>query len=96
MATIEITPEQMIAKAKEIKGKMEEWDGCVNQIYTSYAELDAMFEGEANKAFTTRFNEDRQKFYKLSRLMEEYQNAIIDIANTYISTDNEAMAAARK
>ena len=96
MATMEITPEQMISIAKEIKIKMGDWESCVNQVYSLYAELDAMFEGSANKEFTKRFTEDSAKFKKLFSLMESYQQAIIDMANDYKSADNEAAAIARK
>ena len=90
MATIEVTPGMMISIAGEIKQKMEEWDTCVTRIYQYCQELDAMWEGDANKAFNTVMEEDRQKFTNLSSMMMEYQNAVIDMANAYIKQEEEA------
>lgn len=90
MATMEITPSMMISIANDIKGKMEEWNACVQQIYTLHAEMDAMWEGAANDAFNAMFAEDKQKFTKLYQMMNEYQSAIITIANEYKSADQTA------
>lgn len=90
MATMEITPSMMISIANDIKGKLEEWNACVQQIYTLHTELDAMWEGAANDAFNALFAEDKQKFTKLYQMMNEYQAAIITMANDYKRADEEA------
>ena len=96
MSRMEITPSMMISIANDIKGKMEEWDGCVTQIYQLHTEMNAMWDGAANDAFNTLFEEDRQKFLKLSAMMVEYQNALITIANDYTTMENEAKAIVSK
>lgn len=87
MATMEIRPEEMISLASDIKGKIEEWDANVNQIYQAETELMATCEGETATAFKTRFEKDHQEFNKLSQVMMEYQQAIIDLANKYKGFD---------
>lgn len=87
MATMEIRPEEMISLASDIKGKIEEWDANVNQIYQAETELMATCEGEMATAFKTRFEKDRQEFTKLSQVMTEYQQAIITLANKYKEMD---------
>lgn len=92
MARMEVTPSMMLTIADEIKGKMEDWDSHVTKIYQLYTEMAAMWEGKAIDAFKVLFEEDRQKFGRLSAMMAEYQNAIIDMAKTYDNGEDEAKA----
>lgn len=92
MARMEVTPSMMISIANDIKGKMEEWDSHVAKIYQLYTEMAAMWEGPSIDAFKTLFEEDRQKFARLSSMMAEYQNAVIAMADEYSRTEDEAKA----
>ncbi len=92
MATMDITTSQMRSIASDIKRQMESWDATVEKIYALNAELDATWEGEGKAEFNKLFAEDRVKFQNLSAMMEEYQNAILIIANNYDQGDAEAKA----
>ena len=92
MASMEITPSMMNQIAMDIRTKIDEWRSNVKQIYQLQAELDAMWEGNASDEFSRQFQEDQPKFENLARMMDEYQQAIISIADNYVQGDSEAKA----
>jgi len=92
MANMEITPSMMNQVASDIKNKIEEWRSAVKQIYQLQAELDAMWDGVAIEEFKRMFAEDQPKYEKLARMMDEYQEALVTMANNYVQGDNEAKA----
>lgn len=92
MASMEITPGMMNQVAADIKVKISEWRNAVKQIYQLQAELDAMWEGAAIEEFKKMFLEDQPKYERLAAMMDEYQEALITMANNYVQGDNEAKA----
>lgn len=92
MASMEITPSMMNQVATELKNKTGEWRAAVKQIYQLQAELDAMWEGVAIEEFKRMFAEDQPKYEKLGQMMDEYQEALVTMANNYGQGDNEAKA----
>lgn len=90
MSSMEITPSMMVSIAGDIKKKMEEWESNVTKIYQLHAELDAMWDGNANAEFNRMFEEDRQKFTRLSAMMDEYQSMILAAASNYTAGEEEA------
>jgi len=83
MAEIKVTTEGMRSAANDFTAKMGEWEGLVNQIWSLLAELDAMWEGDANEAFNALIAEDKPKFERLYAMMETYKNAITTAAQKY-------------
>ena len=92
MASMEITPSMMTQVAADIKTKIEQWRAAVKQIYQLQAELDAMWDGAAIEEFKRMFAEDHPKYERLARMMDEYQEALVTMANNYVQGDNEAKA----
>lgn len=92
MANMEITPSMMNQVASDIKTKIDEWNAAVKQIYQLQAELDNMWDGAANEEFKKMFAEDQPKYERLTKMMNEYQEALIVMANNYVQGDNEAKA----
>ena len=90
MASMEITPSMMNQVAMDIRTKIDEWRSTVKQIYQLQAELDAMWEGNASDEFNRQFQEDQPKFDNLARMMDEYHQAIVTIADNYVQGDTEA------
>lgn len=90
MASMEITPSMMNQVAMDIRTKIDEWRSTVKQIYQLQVELDAMWEGNASDEFNRQFQEDQPKFDNLARMMDEYQQAIVTIADNYVQGDTEA------
>lgn len=83
MAEIKVTTEGMRGAANDFSAKMSEWESMVNQIWSLLAELDAMWDGEANEAFNALIAEDKPKFERLYAMMETYKDAIATAAQKY-------------
>lgn len=86
----EMRPSDMEQVARDIASKIQEWQASVNKLYQLHAEMDAMWEGDANEAFNKQFAEDKPKYNNLGNLMEEYKNEIIKAANIMDNADREA------
>lgn len=89
MAQTLVTPETMISLANGVEEKIGDWNQAVTKIYQLASEMDAMWDGTANDAFNTRFNNDKQKFEQLSTIMSEYAAAIKTAAQNYMTTEEE-------
>ena len=89
MAQTLVTPETMITLANGVEEKIADWNQAVTKIYQLAQEMDAMWDGTANDAFNTRFDEDRTKFEQLSTIMSEYATAIKTAAQNYMTTEEE-------
>ena len=83
MAEIKVTTEGMRNAANDFAAKMGEWEGLVNMIWIALAELDAMWDGDANESFNALIAEDKPKFEKLYAMMEVYKDAITVAAQKY-------------
>lgn len=84
-----VIPEEMMSKAQNINAKIEEWNQKVNNIYRLQAELDGMWDGNANDTFNAQWNEDRTKYNNLTQVMQEYCRAINNAAQLYSEREQE-------
>ena len=90
MAQTLVTPETMVTLANGVDDKIGDWNTAVQTIYRLAAEMDGMWDGDANDAFNARFDENRPKFERLSNVMAEYTNAIKQAAQNYMNGEQEA------
>lgn len=90
MPKFEITPEQMVQIANDLKTKIEEWNTSVKMIYSYHQQLEGSFEGTAKAAWDKRMEEDLPKYNKLSEIMAEYAVSINQSAVNYNKADAEA------
>lgn len=90
MAQTLVTPETMITLAGGVEDKIGDWNQAVQTIYKLAAEMDAMWDGDANNAFNARFDDDKTKFQRLSTVMSEYSSAIRTAAQNYMNGEAEA------
>ena len=84
-----VIPEEMMSKAQNINAKIEEWNQKVNNIYRLQAELDGMWDGNANDTFNAQWNEDRTKYNNLTQVMQEYCQAVNNAAQLYAEREQE-------
>lgn len=96
MAQIEVRPEEMKRISSEINNLIEEYQQSVNRLYQLNAEMDALWDGDANNAFNDSFNNDKPKFMNLINMMNEYNQALTVIANNYEDTELKNAETARK
>ena len=86
-----VIPEEMMNKAQSISTKIEEWNQKVNNIYKLQAELDGMWDGNANDTFNAQWNEDRTKYNTLTQVMQEYCQAVVKAAQLYAEREQEVV-----
>ncbi len=86
-----VIPEEMMSKAQSISTKIEEWNQKVNNIYKLQAELDGMWDGNANDTFNAQWNEDRTKYNTLTQVMQEYCQAVVKAAQLYAEREQEVV-----
>lgn len=89
MAEIRVSTEGMRNAANDFEARMSDWKAMVDNIWGLLAELDAMWDGDANTAFNALVDEDKPKFERLYSMMEEYKNAINTAAQKYDATEEE-------
>ena len=89
MGEIRVSTEGMRNAANDFEARMSDWKAMVDNIWGLLAELDAMWDGDANTAFNALVDEDKPKFERLYSMMEEYKNAINTAAQKYDATEEE-------
>lgn len=90
-----VQPEEMRKYADKLNGLIEDWDSCVDDIYTLQEELDSMWSGDANDQFNKNWAEYRVKFKELQAQLEAYYAAIPAAASGYVQADDTARDAIR-
>ncbi|MBQ3178575.1 MAG: WXG100 family type VII secretion target [Clostridia bacterium] len=89
MAKIELSTEMMRQAANDFAAKIADWNGMKDEIWTLLADLDAMWDGDANEAFNALIAEDEPKFTRLLEMMETYKDAINTAAQKYDEGEGE-------
>lgn len=89
MAKIELSTENMRQAASDFAVKIEAWSSLKDEIWALLADLDAMWDGDANNAFNALIAEDEPKFTRLLEMMETYKEAINTAAAKYDEGENE-------
>jgi WXG100 family type VII secretion target len=80
----------MTTIANQLSDLVADWKTSTDTLYTTYDELDSMWDGDANDAFNAKFiNEDKDKYNKLAQAMEEYVEVIRQAVETYRTAEEE-------
>lgn len=86
---IRVNTDNMRSTATVFQEKINDWNSLVQQLWSLMEELDAMWDGDANEAFTALVTEDKPKFERLAQMMETYKTAIDTAASKYDSGEAE-------
>ncbi|MCD7800106.1 MAG: WXG100 family type VII secretion target [Ruminococcus sp.] len=90
MATFSYDLDAMSNIANQLTDLVQEWDVSKESLYTIYEELDAMWDGHANDNFNEKFvTEDKQKYQKLSEVMNTYINLVKKAIERYTNAEEE-------
>ena len=68
---------------------------AVSQLSDSEASLAQMWEGEAQKAFRTAFNQDREQFEAFAQGIDKYVQALREAVSQYESAENKNVGIAK-
>lgn len=88
MAIIQVTPDMLKTKAKEVKAIKTNHDNIVNQITSLVRNLNSQWKGAAQDTFLARYNEFNDTTFKaFSQMLEGYANLMITAAEELDSQD---------
>lgn len=90
MAEIKVTPQQLKQKADTLEGLNQKFRSEVEKMVGYESELASMWEGEAQKAFRTAFNNDRSKMDQFAQNIDRYVLALREDAQRYETAENAA------
>lgn len=89
MATIQVTPEMLRAKAGEVRKIKGEHDTTVNQITTLVHNLNSQWKGAAQDTFLSRYDNFKSTtFVTFSNMLEGYAQLMDKAANELETQDS--------
>lgn len=97
MAFFQVTSSQLRSKAGKIMDLNSQFKAKAAQLGEQEASLGSMWEGMAKDAFHQAFLRDRQQMDVFYRLIEQYVQALLEIAARYEQAEarNREIASAR-
>lgn len=97
MAELKVTPSQLKSKASEFKGKANKVRSTTDQMLNEIKTINgSSWAGDASEAYKKQFAKLENDMNDMYKMIMEYSNDLIDIANQYETTEkaNEAVAQA--
>lgn len=83
MPMFRVTSRMLRQKAQELQQLNSQFKNYVGGLVSQEASLATMWEGEAQKAFRTAFNNDRQQFDQFHEGIKQYIQALLNAAEQY-------------
>lgn len=97
MAMFQVTASQLRSAAGQIQDLNRQFKAKEGELSEQEAALGSMWEGQAKDAFHQAFERDRQQMDAFYQLMNQYIQALLEIAARYEQAEekNRQIAAAR-
>ena len=97
MSTFEVTTSEMKRVISDLTADNSEFKSRVSELQELQQELTAEWQGDANTAFNTAFNNDKSQWDTFASLIEQYIQALQSIMETYEQAEatNRETAATR-
>lgn len=83
MAMIQVTSQKLRSTAESLQGLNEQFKGKAEQLTGKEQALCQMWEGQAKNAFHTAFGRDSQQMETFHKLIGQYVQALLEIAQHY-------------
>ena len=80
---IRVDTAQVKNVVRVFENTIQEWDSQKTAIWKALAELDAMWDGDANTEFNALTAEDEPKFTQLSEVLKAFKEALNQAAVDY-------------
>jgi WXG100 family type VII secretion target len=87
---------QMSNVAKSVEDINARYDQSVSKLYDLGAQVDSMWEGDASKTFKAQFDDDRERFMALNKMLTQYVETLRQDIATYHKAEEDAIEAVRK
>lgn len=95
MAQYEVTSAQLIQAKNDLNSYNEQFIQRVSDLEGKQQELKSMWQGDANNAFDTAFNSDKEQWRKFSNLVQQYIEALGKIAEVYSKAESTNVETAK-
>ncbi|HBZ53015.1 MAG TPA: WXG100 family type VII secretion target [Eubacterium sp.] len=95
MGKIVVSTEQLMTASRDVNDKASEYKSEYDKLYNLVTELQNVWSGIDNVAYTNQINEFRNDFEIMRNLMVEYATFLSDSANKYRETQSEIEAKAK-
>ena len=89
MAGTEVLTSTLNEVATSVEELTERYRQSVSRMYSVGGELDAMWEGPANRQFMYQLGSDRVRFDAMAKLLQSYYETLRNAAATYVKAENE-------
>ncbi len=90
MAEIRVKSSELKSKAENLAMLNSKFKQEVEKMVQHEIDLAGMWEGDAQKAFRTAFNQDKQKMDIFAQTIDKYVEALRQDAQTYEEAENKA------
>lgn len=94
MAEFNVTPKVLKTQAEELREANNTFKSLVDNLASTEGKLNSMWEGEANAAFHTAFNNDKTQFENFYTVINQYVDALLQIAQKYEQAESANLATA--
>lgn len=96
MATINVTPRELMSAASRIRDLAQEYQDQYTAVYQRTAEMGSTWKDEANRTFIRRIEGFQDDLNKMYGLMNAYAEYLQTAAKAYDSTQKAVIEAAQK
>ena len=83
MAQLVVSTQQIRSQATQLKSRNESFKRKVEQLAQQERSLDNMWDGDANNAFKSNFQEDQKQFMNFYNGINDFVKALNQIADEY-------------
>lgn len=95
MSMFRVSSSELRQKAQQLEQMNAQFKTAIQALVTQEQSLATMFEGEAQKAFHTAFNNDRQQFENFYNGIAKYIQALRDAAQQYDQAEAKNLSIAQ-
>lgn len=95
MAAFTVTASQLRTSASELRSLNGQFKSAVGSLESQEGSLAAMWEGEAKNAFHNAFNNDKGQMDNFYNLIEQYCQALENIATKYMQAEQQNLSTAQ-
>ncbi len=95
MSMFRVSSSELRQKASQLEQMNAQFKTAVEGLTNQEQSLASMWEGEAQKAFRTAFNNDRQQFNNFYNGIAKYIQALLDAAQKYDEAEAKNLSTAQ-
>lgn len=95
MSKYQVTKAELQSVINELKTQNQDFKTRVTELQSAQQELGSQWQGEANTAFNTAFQNDAGQWTSFANLVDQYIEALTTIMTTYELAEDVNTATAR-